>query len=368
MNSNNIDQALAALADALKSQEPNVDPMKIVEKLPHRSLSGDHIIGGKIQEFSSGGINDGATQTQIALDNKRVTIKNLKVENVEDNLSVAGDLNVLGKIVVDTLEVRDLKADLNLSNNNPIKYTDNIDGKGFLWVGKDYTKQFVYTGDKIFSSENIDIAKDKNLSINGIPAITQDSLGVNITKSNLKEVGRLKGLLVDGGIVINNYMVYDSNTDRLGLGTDEPNGALSIAEDGIEIILGTEDFTRAKIGTFASNDLNIVTNNTSRISVGAEGNILLGNRDAAPIQVSMHGRLSIRVGTPDPNVDLHVRGAIKFNDRLQKYASSIPTTGAYNKGDIFWNIEPSAGAYVGWICTKAGEPGMWEPFGKIGQQ
>jgi hypothetical protein len=70
MNKTNIDQALAALADALKSQEPDsflTSPKEFVKKIPFRSLSGDHINGGKIQNFASTGISDTATKQQLTV-------------------------------------------------------------------------------------------------------------------------------------------------------------------------------------------------------------------------------------------------------------------------------------------------------------
>ena len=143
---------------------------------------------------------------------------------------------------------------------------------------------------------------------------------------------------------------------------------ISFGEDDIEVIVGTKDSTRGSVGTFASHDLEIVTDNTSRIYIGANGNILLGNKGASPIQVSIHGKLAVKVNTPDPDVDLHVNGAVKFNGKLQKYDAEKPTVGEFNKGDIVWNSEPAVSSYVGWICIKSGNPGTWEPFGKIGQQ
>jgi hypothetical protein len=69
---------------------------------------------------------------------------------------------------------------------------------------------------------------------------------------------------------------------------------------------------------------------------------------------------------PDPEVDLHVNGPIKFNGRLHKYGTTYPIAGAYNAGDIIWNIEPKVNQFVGWVCVQAGDPGIWSPFGKIG--
>jgi Pectate lyase superfamily protein len=44
---------------------------------------------------------------------------------------------------------------------------------------------------------------------------------------------------------------------------------------------------------------------------------------------------------------------------------AIPTVGTWNIGDITYNTNPTAGGYIGWICTVAGTPGTWKPFGKI---
>jgi hypothetical protein len=161
-------------------------------------------------------------------------------------------------------------------------------------------------------------------------------------------------------------MIYNNDTNRLGLGTEDPNSALSIAEDGVEVVIGTKDSVRGYIGTHASNHFDIVTDSTARISVTSSGNILLGNPRLAPVQISVHGKISVRVSTPDPEVDLHVNGAVKFNNRLQTVSGTYPTAGSFNSGDIVWNSDPRINHYVGWVCVQAGSPGIWEPFGKIG--
>lgn len=46
-------------------------------------------------------------------------------------------------------------------------------------------------------------------------------------------------------------------------------------------------------------------------------------------------------------------------------AGAAPTTGTWNRGDIILNKIPSASGKVGWICTVAGTPGTWKPFGPI---
>lgn len=244
---------------------------------------------------------------------------------------------------------------------------NGINGKGLLWSGQGNVKQLIFNTDpdRFFSSESIDLAKNKQLSIGNTTVLTATELGSSIAKSNLREVGRLKGLIVDGSMVINQYLHYNAANDRLGLGTDQPNAALSIAEDGVEIVLGTADGSKARLGTFASHDLEILTDNTARIIVEAGGNIRLGDKKSGAIQVSINGKLKVGAGSMDTRVDLHVNGGIKFNDKVHTYASTAPEYGVYNRGDIVWNSEPELKKSIGWVCVKAGDPGVWLPFGEI---
>ena len=270
-------------------------------------------------------------------------------------------LKALATALVDVISEEDEKLD----SIQHIKFANPIAGKGLLWTGKDYTKQFVFQDDNLFSSENINIAKGKNVKIDDQVVLSNDTLGNSVTKSNLKEVGTLKGLIVDGGMSINNYLIFDANSDRLGIGTEEPNAALSVAEDGIEVMVGTEDFVKGFVGTFASHDLELKTDNTTRVAIKAGGDIELGNPNASPVKISVNGKLAVGVNNPDSDVDLHVRGAIKFNNNKHLSGTTPPTGGQFNQGDIMWNSNPTSGRFVGWVCVKAGGPGLWTTFGPI---
>jgi len=251
--------------------------------------------------------------------------------------------------------------------NASIAFRGDIYNKGFYWAGQDYTKQFVMVSspDRIFSSETIDIAKGKELQVNGVKVLDSESLGAGITRSNLREVGKLRGLIVDGSMSVNNYLYYDAGSDRLGLGTDAPHAGLSVAEDGVETMLGTHNFEAGKVGTFASKDFLIVTDDTPRISVKANGNIHLGNTTQSPTEVKVHGKVSIGINNADPRADLDVRGSIKFGSRLHTVASAPPDSGQYQQGDIIWNEAPSQKGHIGWVCVRTGAPGLWSPFGQI---
>jgi len=48
------------------------------------------------------------------------------------------------------------------------------------------------------------------------------------------------------------------------------------------------------------------------------------------------------------------------------YGDGPPEHGSWRVADQFLNLAPKSGSYVGWICTNAGSPGEWRPFGLIG--
>lgn len=271
-------------------------------------------------------------------------------------------LKALVDAIVDAVGQRDIKPADNIQH---LKFQDPINGKGLLWQGRDYTKQFVFQDSKLFSSETINIARDKNISINDIKVLDQTELGSSVVRSNLREVGQLNGLVVNGGFRVNNYLVFDHNSDRLGIGTEEPNAALSIVDDAVEIVLGAKDHSNAAIGTYNNSDLHLVTGNQTRITVSADGNIQLGSVTDGESKIQVHGSIGVNVTSIDPRSKLHVNGSIKFNDNLHLTGVEAPSGGSFTLGDIVWNSNPQPGNFVGWVCVRAGNPGVWATFGEI---
>lgn len=362
MNRKHLDQALAALADALESQSPDtaqLNPLDLVQNLPDRAINGNKINGGKILNFASAGIQDNAKKTQLTLSESGVDIERLKVGIISQ------DLHVEGTIKADTLEVKHLNTDIQFDKKTSLEFDGH--SKGIVWKVDKTAKQFILTDrGTFFSSESIDVHNGKSYSINGVTVLNETELGPTVTKSNIRELGRLRGLAVDGHVNINSYLFYNADSDRIGLGTEEPKAALTVAEDMIEVSLGTRDESKGFVGTHQNHAFDIVTGDVERVSIAANGNITLGNTKLPPVQVGIHGKLAVRVPMPDPDVDLHVNGAIKYSGHSHRYDKNAPTAGSYNRGDIVWNTEPKVEGYIGWVCVIAGAPGTWTPFGKIG--
>jgi hypothetical protein len=371
MADNNLDKALAYLGSSLNSlvTQANgpVDLENLHTRILKRSLTGDHLMGGTIVNFASTGIKDEATSQQLTIKDSGIEVKSLTVGSVKGDLAVENTI-AAKTIKVDVLEVKEIKTDLKFGQSAALEITvsggESLVGKGMLLKGQGPTKQLIFNTnpDKFVSTEHFELIKDREYRIDGNPVLSSTALGLGVVKSNLREVGRLRGLIVDGNVSLGQYVFYNDSTNRFGVGIENPNAGLSVCEDGVEVILGTKDQSRGIVGTFANVPFDIVTDNTARMSVGSSGNITFNSSE-----VILNGKLAIGVRTRDSRVDLHVAGAVKYQDHIHQYLNGVPDSGTYTRGDIVWNTEPDVGRCVGWVCVRAGSPGTWMPFGEIKQ-
>ena len=109
MADNNLNNAVALLGTTLNSlldaSRAHIDSTTILNNIPKRGLSGDHISGGKIVSFSSTGIKDEATSEQIVVTDAGVRIKTVATENATVSNRITAKI-----VVADILEVKELKT------------------------------------------------------------------------------------------------------------------------------------------------------------------------------------------------------------------------------------------------------------------
>lgn len=68
------------------------------------------------------------------------------------------------------------------------------------------------------------------------------------------------------------------------------------------------------------------------------------------------------------SVDAGVGRAIihgNINGSTKNYLNAPPIYGSWKKGDLVYFSSPSAGGYIGAVCTADGTPGTWKKFGAI---
>ena len=272
----------------------------------------------------------------------------------------------LSNIINRALTVDDMRMQ-SLSSVDFQADADEIYGKGLRWVGTGPTKQLVYRAnpDRIWTDESIDLGNEACYMIGNTPVLRATSLGTAVRNSNLITVGTLQNLNTQGDLSIDGYIYYNSTTESLGIGTEAGNGKFTIATLDAEFIIDTDPGS-VKLGTWTSDDLRILTDDTTRVIVRANGNIDLGDPSGGNTHVTVHGKIGIGVNHMDSDVVLSTAGPVKFENKKFMNGTDEPTSGTFRQGDIVWNENTISTSYIGWVCVRAGNPGEWKPFGQIG--
>lgn len=242
----------------------------------------------------------------------------------------------------------------------------SVNLSGLIWKDQDGVRKLIYRSrpDRIWSSESFDLKDEAYYAIGNVPVLRFGELGNTVVKSNLRTLGTVQDFKTTGDFVLDHFIYWNSNTQRLGIGTEAANGMLSVVSLDSEFIIDHRDRT-THVGTWTTNDLAIITDDTVRLTVSASGNIDIGNKGNNSTKVSLYGRLGIGVTNVDPTVGLEVNGAVRLDGKRIENSNEMPKNGHYKKGDLVWNNDPNPSGYVGWICVRDGTPGIWKPFGKI---
>ena len=341
--------------------------VKVFESTP-TNFSGDQISGGTITNFASTGIKDTAESTTLVVTDGKITVPSISVDTIDGNVTVRGDVKVYG--VLDAGFVR--TTELITNQRYEKQYLEfagtsgNGMGCGLLWLGS-VNKQLVLRSnpDRFWLTENLDFPGSKAIMFDEVPTLTRDSLGKNVTASNLQTVGTLNSLNVSGSVNISDHIFYNPVSQRLGIGTDSPNGLISLLDylNNIEIIIDGDVNGYGKIGTFSTKSLALVTDDTPRITITESGNITLGQEYKDSTCIRVYGKMG--VGVKNPSEQLEIAGNFKFGNRMFTNGNTFPTSGNYQIGDIIWNSNPKPNLFVGWVCTASGSPGSWNGFGLI---
>jgi hypothetical protein len=332
-------------------------------------LTGNDIKGGTIIDFASTGIRDLATSQTVVVTDGKLTVASIAVNSIEGNVTVRGDMKVYG--VLDAGFVRTTELITNqryekqyLEFASP---TGETAGTGLLWIGSQ-NRQFVLklNPDRFWLTEHVDIPATKSYLIDSSPVLSQNALGASVVSSSLQSVGTLKGLNTQGELNVDNHIFYSPTSQRVGFGTDSPNGLISILDyvNNVEIIIDSDSSNGyGRVGTFTTKGFELVTDNTPRISISETGNITLGQEYRDSTVTRVYGKMGI--GVKNPREQFEVAGNMRMGNRLFSNGNAAPIEGTYQIGDIVWNSNPRANSYVGWICTSTGAPGSWSPFGLI---
>ena len=354
-----------AVTDLQNREELQLDP----KSLPNRSISGDKIMGGTIARFKSIGIEDKSTKLSLLVGDDGIVVNAIETPMIIGDTTLDGNLRVDGELSVKKLHVDEVSADIRQERSSSLEFHADGNGvysKGLLWTGNGVNKQLMMrpNPDRLWTNASIDLHKEESFKIDGRDVVTADSLGNDIRYSKLQTVGALRGLQVNGNLVVDQFLYWDSENYRLGIGTESPNAQFSIMGWDQEFVVDVESRT-TKIGNYTTHPLEIVTDDTPRITITESGNISLGIKGSNTTRVSVHGNLGVGIANTPDDVSIQTANGIRMQGKKFQVGSETPKEGTYRKGDIIWNDDPKPTGYVGWICVREGTPGEWKPFGSI---
>jgi len=294
--------AIATFDTLLQQKSIKIDHIDFVTD----DLSGDYISGGTITDFSSTGIVDEATSTRVHLDDDGLSVDNLTTNDLEtDNLTVSGTMRIKNMVV-------------------------------------EYKQEEIGTDIRLHKAGLIHIGNDCVMS--------RSELGPSIVYSNLRKVGRLSNLTVDGHFEAGYTLYVNEQKNVVGVNTEEPIGALHIrTNDGGELLIDSIE-TGSYIGTVRNSDLMFGTD-------------ILRRNKPAHLTITVEGKVG--VGTKNPDATLEVNGDFKFSGVKFTSGYEKPAPGFHNRSEIIWNQDPAIGDPIGWVCLEAGDPGTWAKFGTI---
>jgi hypothetical protein len=331
--SQNIDQILNELKSALKTGSP-----------------------------AGAGITDSASRQQIAINDNGVVLTKLRLDRV------LGDLNVENRVSAQDVNATSISA-TNISATNEISagiirarkiiteqdqdsynraitfYSESkqgLDGKGLLFSQPDFTHQFVFKaeGQRLFSTENIDLYGGRKYQINGVAVLEEGRLSDSITQSNLTSVGTLHKLRVENNLQIGETFHVNDSYNRVSVNTEEMLSTFTIRDAGATLVFGGDETTgTGRIGTWGPNKLALITDNTDRIVI--QGNqVEIGHGKSKNAEVKINGALTV---TNDLRVDGTLRVANLIADTRVERSTNLEfvsnqTESVYGKG-LQWRGE-----------------------------
>jgi len=251
-------------------------------------------------------------------------------------------LNALGDSIHEIVETALRVEDIAIISTKPVVFNSSSEkgpyGQGLHWKGTGATKQFVYRAnpDRIWTTEIIDLNSESYYSIDNTPVLRKNELGSSVRKSYLTEVGTLNNLSTQGDLTIDEFIFYNASAQRLGFGTDAPNASISIASLDNEFIIDVEGAS-TRIGNWTTDDLEIVTDDTTRMTVSKNGNITLGT--SIETKTTVIGKLGVNVKNPD--VDISTSGAVRFQGKNSKLLTQYLQTEHMIRVTLFGATIPS---------------------------
>jgi len=274
----------------------------------------------------------------FTIQDDKVVIKKLAVDEIQGDVTLAGTLTVNSLNVLDQEPKTALAADF---GNWNVESEADLFSKGLSWTWPTGSVHLSYrSGARLWTDGDIDLAPNRSYMIENTPVLDKDSLGGTITKSNLKELGTLRKLVVSGEASIADFAYFNSAFGRLGLNTDNPNGVLSVVDNNVEVVITSPRDNLAQIGTYTSHDLELITDNLPRVTIKNNGQVVFGNESTKNADVKIYGTLTVDTVVADNRIDRYQPLEFKTSRERAIYGQGLVWTGTGSMRQFIMMADP----------------------------
>ena len=288
-----------AVVDRVIRQFGQVDLNPIIKERvdEHMTLFKQDILNN----FASTGISDLAGSCQLTILDDVVVV---------GNQLTTRDLTVSNAAVIQDLVV---KGSVNIDNPSWELLAAGISEKTIDRLSDEWKTVLTAQVAEQIQSNGIDF---DSVKINGEMLVSGNTLAKSITDTNIRSVGALTTLTVDGESTFNNQTLSVLNK-RIGVNTISPEMALSVWDEEVSIVIGKNKANEAYIGTNRAQGITIGVNRQPQIEISADGLTRIRQ-----LQVGLH-RVS--------------------------HAAQVPGWSG-TKGDIVFNSDPNDTPVFAWVC------------------
>jgi hypothetical protein len=289
----------------------------------------------------------------LQIENDRVVIDKIKLNDIEGPISLSDSLNVKGTasfdnvvsfnadckfntpidfadvvkihsnllvsntLTADTIHVKHLITDSAIPTNSDVgnwvfDSESELNGSGLKWSYIGNSTQLIYrTGNRLWTSSDIDLKSGQTYKIDDNVVLSENQLGNTITKSNLRQLGTLSNLSVSGNSTLGDFVYINSLNKRIGINTTAPTSNISIVENSVELNIGTN-----QIGTRTNHDLVFITDNRPRLTIKQNGDVVVNKLYASEIVTTKNEHNSSLTFTNDSIFNL----GLIWEDELNKHS------------------------------------------------
>ena len=196
------------------------------------------------------------------------TLANVELTILDDHVVVenqftAKDIEAVNSLVVKNLVV---KGSVNTDNESWNELANTISQKTFDALTDDWRADLVTQVRDSITAQGINFNVVK---VNGDTLVDNGRLSSGIIDSQLRSVGKLNSLVVDGDTKLANTVTIANK--RIGINTEDPDMALSLWDEEISISAGKYKNNIGYIGTTRKHGLTIGVNKTPSIEINDAG-------------------------------------------------------------------------------------------------